>query len=205
VARLRKAALAAVALSALALTSTAASAQALTGSTSEGSEESSMSWAYYSGELTDFTTTPEVFKGAKATAVMVAVGNSSYFRVNVRGISDSEGVKYGAHLHKDGCVSGDGSAAGPHYNITPTIPGPVPGTTTFEVISNKTEVWLDFRVNSEGNARTTANVPFAPKPGERSIVFHGSPTQEEAETGKPVGWAGTRLACVPLKIKSYAR
>ncbi|HJY46613.1 MAG TPA: hypothetical protein VJ301_18500 [Propionibacteriaceae bacterium] len=160
-----------------------------------------MSWGYYSGELTDFTTTPEVFKGAKATAMMVAFGDSSYFRVQVRGISDSEGVKYGAHLHRDACVPGDGSAAGPHYNITPVIPG----TTTFEVINNQTEVWLDFKVNSEGESRATANVPFAPKTGERSIVFHGSPTQKEAETGKPVGWAGTRLACLPLKIKAYSR
>jgi Cu/Zn superoxide dismutase len=160
-----------------------------------------MSWGYHSGELTDFTTTPDVFKGARATAMMVAVGDSSYFRVQVRGIKDSEGVRYGAHLHRDGCATGDGSGAGPHYNITPTIPG----TTTFEVVSAQTEVWLDFKVNSEGNARATANVPFVPKPGDRSIVLHAKTTLRESDGTNPVGWASTRLACLPLKIKSHSQ
>ena len=82
-------------LSALALTSTAASAHALTGSTSGESDGSSMSWGYYSGELTDFeSTTPDVFKGARATAIMIAVDGSSFFRLRVTGIHGDAVGKY---------------------------------------------------------------------------------------------------------------
>ncbi len=32
-----------------------------------------MSWGYYSGEVTDFTTTPDIFEDAKASAVMIGM------------------------------------------------------------------------------------------------------------------------------------
>jgi Cu/Zn superoxide dismutase len=205
VARYRKTAIAAVA-SALLLTATAAYANDLNLSNVVRSTTSSVSWAYYSGGLTDFTTAPEVvnpdvFKGAKATAMMITVGEGSYFRVRIYGLQKSAiGNSYGAHLHEKPCVPGDGSAAGPHYNITPyDLVAKV-----FDVVSDQTEVWLDSKVNSEGNARTTANVPFVPKPGERSIVFHAQPTVHHHTDGGPlVGSAGPRLACLPLKIKSF--
>jgi Cu/Zn superoxide dismutase len=203
VARLRKAAVAAVALSTLALTSSAVSAHAQTGSSSEGSEESSMSWGYSSVPLTDLSpNTNDVFDGGKATAMMVGVGGSSYFRVKIYGLKESAiGERYGAHLHEKQCVAGDGAAAGPHYNITPFNSE----TNLFEVISDRTEVWLDFKVDSEANSRTTANVPFVPKPGDRSIVLHAKTTLRESDGTNPAGWASTRLACVPFKIKSYSR
>ena len=43
-----------------------------------------------------------------------------------------------------------------------------------EVVSNKTEVWLDLEVDSDGDARSTATVSFIPE-GDRSIVLHAGP------------------------------
>ena len=186
-ARLRKAALAAVALSALALTSTAVSAHAQTGSTSKGSKASSMSWGHYSGELTDFkSTAPDLFTGARATAVMIAVDGSSFFRLHVTGIDGSAvGKTYPVHLHEYGCDATDPAAAGGHYNNDKEN-----GVSGWAA-TNKNEVWLNFKVNSEENARSTARVQFVPRAESRSIVIHGD------EAPNP------RLACLPFEIKSY--
>ena len=190
----RKAAVAVVALSALALTSTAASAHALTGSTNEESEESSMSWGYYRGPVIDFTETkPDVFKGASATAIMLGVNGSSFFRVQVTGIDESaiRDAKYGAHLHEGPCVAEHWDQSLGHYNADKMNGAEKP------LISKKTEVWLDFGVSSDAIVKTTASVPFVPKPDERSIVFHALPTNPDD------GKAGDRLACLPFKIKVY--
>jgi len=195
VARFGRAAVAAIALSALAMTSTAASAHALTGSTSKGSKGSRMSWGYRSSELTDLSTaTPDVFDGAKATAMMLSVGDTSYFRVQISGIGKdaSNSVGYGAHLHVGPCVDGDKGPVGAHYN---TSLDPVTGLP--KVISAKTEVWLDFTVNSDGYARTTRNVQFVPEKGNRAIAIHQDPTNPKD------GKAGSKLACLPLEIKSH--
>jgi hypothetical protein len=145
-----------------------------------------MSWGYYSGELTDFTTTPDVFEGAKATAIMIAVDGSSFFRLRVTGIDGSAvGKTYPVHLHKSKCDAEDPAGAGGHYNNDEEN-----GVIGW-VATNKNEVWLSFTVNSEESARSTARVEFVPRPEARSIVIHGD------EAGNP------RLACLPFKIKSY--
>jgi superoxide dismutase, Cu-Zn family len=147
-----------------------------------------MSWGYYRGDLKDYTTTPDVFEGASATAIMIAVDGSSFFRLRVTGIDgDALGNTYPVHLHKSECVAGNPGAAEGHYNDDEEN-----GATEWDV-TNKNEVWLTFTVNSEGNARSTARVEFVPKPDERSIVIHSD------EAGAP------RLACLPFKIKSYSR
>jgi superoxide dismutase, Cu-Zn family len=131
--------------------------------------------------------------------VMISMGDSSYFKLTIRGIDESAiGNEYGAHLHDGKCVAGDGTAAGPHYNTTRDANG------VAAVISDETEVWLDFDVNSEGNARTTANVPFVPPLGEHSIVIHASHTLHETGPDGTVGTAGARLACLPFTIKSFS-
>jgi superoxide dismutase, Cu-Zn family len=131
-----------------------------------------MSWGRYSGELTDFATTkPDVFKGARASAIMIGMDGTSLFRLRVSGIDAKDGA-YGVHLHQGKCVAEDWSAAGPPYNVT----------------------WLDLDVDSQGNARSTATVSFIPE-GQRSIVLHGLPTDPQT------GIAGPRLACLPLDIK----
>ena len=212
VARFRTTAIAALAGSALLLTATAAYAHDL--NRAAGSTTSSMSWAYYSGKLTDIWPGADVYEGASATAMMVSVGDSSYFRVRVSGLHESAaGNSYGAHLHVGPCGIKDPRDAatatvGVHYNTTPLIPGPTPGTTVYTKVSNKTEVWLNFDVNSDRTARDAASVQFVPTPGdkgERSITFHEKTTvHHQIEGGPAAGTAGNKLACLPLKIKNIA-
>jgi Cu/Zn superoxide dismutase len=198
VARFRKAVIAAVALSALALTPTAAYAHdhgvsGETGVALLGSEGSSMGWAHYLGDLIDVSTSDDVFEGARATAVMIGMEGSSYLRLHISGIKESaSGKEYPAHLHEGPCVAGDGAAAGGHYNTQKEAQLPSPW-----LVSDQTEVHLDFEVNPDGYARTTVNVPFVPKPGVRSIVIH---TDETPLAGS----SPARLACLPLTIKVFA-
>ena len=82
-----------------------------------------MSWGFYNGPLTDLSpSTNDPFDGAKATATMMGVGGSTFFRVQVRGLDDSAvGKKYGAHLHQGPCGLDDGRrtpTVGPHYNTS---------------------------------------------------------------------------------------
>ena len=206
--RFRTTAIAALAGSALLLTATAAYARDL--NKAARSTTSSMSWAYYSGELTDIWPGADVYEGARATATMVGVGDSSYFRVQLEGLDeDLVGKEYGAHLHNGPCGITDPNDAatatvGGHYNISPLKPD----TTLPSVISDKTEVWLNLKVNSEGNASDIATVSFIPTPGdgERSITFHEKRTvhHQTDPTGPVVGSAGNKLACLPLKIKKIA-
>jgi Cu/Zn superoxide dismutase len=157
-----------------------------------------MSWGYYSGEVTDYTTTPDIFEDARASAVMIGMDGRSFFRLRVTGIDATDGV-YGVHLHQGKCVAGDsGGLAEGHYNVTwnselKKIMGDVNKTT---------EVWLDLDVDSDGEARSTATVSFIPE-GDRSIVLHALPTLRASDGTNGPGYAGTRLACLPFKIKVY--
>jgi hypothetical protein len=155
-----------------------------------------MSWAFYSGDLTQLSSN-KVYDGARATAMMFGINGETTFRVSIRGLGeDAVGNDYGAHLHTGPCgLAADGITAtvGPHYNTTPA--GSLP------VVSDQTEVWLNFHVSSDGNARDTAVVPFVPTPGEngpRSITFHALQTDSK-------GIAGAKLACLPLDIKKFNR
>jgi len=200
VVRFRKTVIAAAALSALAVTTTTvayAHDLALKRVTSGTSKASSMNWASYRGELTDLSPkTDDVYDGARATAVMMGINNESTFRVTIRGLrEDAIHKKYGAHLHTGPCgLDAVGNATvGGHYNATPAGVPPV--------VNDKTEVWLNFHVNSDRNARATAIVPFVPNGGERSITFHEKTTVHH---GPGVGTAGLKLACLPLDIKKVA-
>jgi Cu/Zn superoxide dismutase len=159
-----------------------------------------MTWGQYSGKLTDYRTNPDpakypdvkpdIFKGARASAVMIGMNGKSLFRLQVKGIDASDGV-YGVHLHRGSCNASSFDDAGPHYNVTwdddlEQILGKV---------NKRTEVWLDLNVDSDGEARSTATVSFIPE-GDRSIVLHALPTATD-------GTAGPRLACLPFKIKAY--
>jgi hypothetical protein len=157
------------------------------------SDDRGMSWGYYAGDLTDFTgTTPDIFKDARASAVMIGMDGRSFFRLRVSGVDAEEGT-FGVHLHQGTCDASDPLKAGPHYNVTwDPIKLAIMGD-----ISEKTEVWLDLDVDSEGDARSTATVSFIPE-GKRSIVLHAAPT---VASGTGVGGAGTRLACLPFTIK----
>jgi len=137
------------------------------------------------GTLQDLQpSTTEPFDGARASLVMVPTrSGGTKFVLRLRGADQAAaGATYGAHLHTGPCVAGDGAAAGPHYNASTTVP---------PVVSDLTEVWLDFTLTRHGRGRSATQVPFAPTPGARSIVIHAMPTD-------PAGAAGVRLACLPV-------
>ncbi|HEX7209729.1 MAG TPA: hypothetical protein VF241_02305 [Propionibacteriaceae bacterium] len=212
--RFRTLAVAALGVSALLLTSSAAYAgdhdfrrhtHFGSGGFGAGSQSASMSWGFYNGPLTDLSpSTKDPFDGAKATATMMGVGGSTFFRLQVRGLDDSAlGNKYGAHLHQGPCgLAADGVTAtvGPHYNTSPLAAD----GKTYTEITDQTEVWLDFKVDAFGNARSTARVDFVPTEGKRSITLHATPTahHQEHATDPAVGTAGAKLACLPLEIRT---
>lgn len=135
-------------------------------------------------DLQPATTSP--FDGARSR-VRVSVGDDrTVVRLRLSGIARSAvGATYGAHLHVGRCVTGDGAAAGAHYNVDVIRGVPTP------TVSDETEVWLDFTVRSDGTAKATARVPFEVEPGDRAVVVH-------AEATAPNGTAGPRLACLPV-------
>lgn len=124
--------------------------------------------------------------GARARLVLAQHGGSSTFVLVVSGVAaEGTGKTYGAHLHTGPCVTGDGAAAGPHYNQS-TVNGVVP-----PVVSDQTEVWLDVTIGPDGRAVAVTHVPFVPSPGNRALVLHEKATDDH-------GTAGARLACLPV-------
>jgi hypothetical protein len=192
--RTRSMAIAALAASALIFTPSSASAHdgLHTRTAVAGSDGSGMGWAHYSGYLTDLSpNTDDVFDGAKASAVMIGVEGSSFFRLQIKGIGRTAGNGYPAHLHNGPCVAGKGALALGHYNTQQEAGFPAPWT-----VNNQTEVHLDFKVNSDRSAQVGVNVPFIPIPEKRSIVIHTDATPQRGSS--PAG-----LACLPLDIKVY--
>jgi len=194
VARTRSMAIAALAGSALIFTPTGAMAQdgQHAGPALASSGSSRMAWAHYQGHLTDLSlSTDDVFEGAKASAVMIGLEGSSFFRLQIAGIDKrAVGKEYSTRLHKGPCVAGQGALALGPYNSQEEAGAPAPW-----LVNDQTEVHLDFRVNSGRRAQASANVPFIPVPEKRSIVIHSDATPS-------VGSLSAGLACLPLDIES---
>ena len=96
------------------------------------------------------------------------------------------GTHLGAHVHVGPCVAGNGGAALAHYNAS---------TATPPVISDQTEVWLDFEISRKGKGRAEAVVPFViPPGGAMSVVIHA------LQTNPDDGLAGPRWACLPVQF-----
>ncbi|MFC9692465.1 hypothetical protein ACFTSF_28210 [Kribbella sp. NPDC056951] len=126
------------------------------------------------------------FDHARAKFLMVQRQGRSLVILKVRGIDQSvAGREFGAHLHTGPCVTGNGAAAGPHYN-SDTVAGIVPPK-----VDETTEVWLDFKVTQAGTGFSLTRVPFTPLPGTRAVVIHEMPTDHH-------GAAGPRQACLPV-------
>jgi Cu/Zn superoxide dismutase len=195
--RARRMAISALAASALIFTASAADGHAgrHTSTHVASSDSSGMGWARYGGYLTDLSpTTDDVFDGAKASAVMIGMEGSSFFKLQITRIDDNaEGNEYPAHLHKGPCVAGQGASALGHYNAQEEAGLPAPW-----LVNTQTEVHLDFTVNSDGSARATANVPFIPFPKKRSIVIH-------TDARPAAGSSPAHLACLPLDIKPFPK
>ena len=123
------------------------------------------------------------FDGATATLELVPHDGATTVVLGLKGIDRSvAGRTFGAHLHTGPCVAGSGSAAGPHYNHSGTVPA---------TVNDQTEVWLDFTVTGGGTGRAVSHVAWVPEPGQRSVVVHERATS-------PDGTAGARLACLPV-------
>jgi Cu/Zn superoxide dismutase len=195
--RARTMAISALAASGLIFTASAADGHAgrHTSTYVASSDSSGMGWARYGGYLTDLSpTTDDVVDGAKASAVMIGMEGSSFFKLQITGIDDNaEGNEYPAHLHKGPCVAGQGASALGHYNTQEEAGLPAPW-----LVNTQTEVHLDFTVNSDGSARATANVPFIPLPKKRSIVIH-------TDARPAAGSSPAHLACLPLDIKPFPK
>jgi Cu/Zn superoxide dismutase len=139
------------------------------------------------GQLRDLQTgTEQPTDHATAQVVAVESNGSTTVSLKVQGLDhDAVGMVLGAHVHVGSCVTGNGSAAGPHYNSTGTMPTAL------------NEVWLDFIVGANGTASAEATVPFAiPAGGAASVVIHA----DETSSGPlpPAGSAGPRWACLPV-------
>jgi Cu/Zn superoxide dismutase len=139
----------------------------------------------FGGHLVDLSaTTADPFGDASAHLVMTPNAHGTLFHLRVKGIDPvATGHRFGAHLHVGPCVAGDAAAAGPHYNVSTTSP---------PLVSDQTEVWLDFTVTASGTGAADTTVPFLPTPGNRSVVIH-------AEATAPDGTAGPRLVCLPVE------
>ena len=190
----RTAAVAAVATTLL-LAPTAAYAHPKDGHGLSGERSTSRSRLAFdrsSGSLRDLDQeVTSALDGASASVRLIGL-RSSFLYLQVEDVDTSAaGKRFGAHLHTGPCVAGDSAAAGGHYNVQ-TLAGVVPPE-----ISEKTEIWLDFDVKSDGEGRSSTTVPFVPTAGERSIVIHAQPTMD---SGAGVGTAGARIACLPLTI-----
>jgi Cu/Zn superoxide dismutase len=138
----------------------------------------------FRGDLVDLSaSTADPFGDASAHLVMTPNAQGTLFHLRVKGIDPAvAGEQYGAHLHVGPCVEGNGAAAGPHYNVSTAVP---------PVVSDQTEVWLDFTVGADGTGASDTTVPFLPTPGARAVVIH-------AEATAPNGTAGARLVCLPV-------
>ena len=191
--RFRTAALAGAAATALLLVPSAAHAHDHGSSSTTSSNHNwgppRLTSASSSSQVTDLQPTLDTPLDHATASVRMYSLFGSIFTLKLKGIDPSAaGMTYGAHLHTGPCVAGQPAAAGPHYNIDA-----INGVTPVEA-SDETEVWLDFKVDRDGNASSRTYVRFVPKPGDRAIIVH-------AEETAPDGTAGARLVCLPLKIR----
>jgi len=141
------------------------------------------------GPLTDLQAAANPTDGASARVQVTQHARGSAASLLVWGIDRAAaGTTYGAHVHSGDCVAGNGAAAGPHFNID------VYNLAQFPVVSNATEVWLDFTVRGDGTGSAVAQVPFAVPAGAASaVVIHALPTDT-------TGAAGARLACLAIDL-----
>ncbi|MBF8190673.1 superoxide dismutase family protein [Nonomuraea sp. K274] len=123
-------------------------------------------------------------QGAQASVTSESTGGTTRTSLVVEGLLPKR--HYGVHLHTKPCGK-DPEAAGPHFQHHAGQ------------INPKSEVWLDLTTDAAGAGRSTSRNNWALDrdrlPG--SLVIHSQPTK----TGGPeVGMAGTRAACLTLKV-----
>lgn len=145
------------------------------------------------GQLRDLqTTTEQPTDHATAQVVAVESNGSTTVLLKVQGLDHgAAGMVLGAHVHVGPCVTGNGAAAGPHYNSTLATPTDV------------NEVWLDFIVAANGTGWAETTVPFLiPAGGAGAVVIHANETSvgPPPTDAPPAGSAGPRWACLPVEF-----
>ncbi|MBB1256929.1 superoxide dismutase family protein [Streptomyces alkaliterrae] len=117
-------------------------------------------------------------------------GGRTSVRLWVDGVEP--GRIFGAHVHTKPCGKAP-EASGPHYQdeVDPVQPSVDP-----RYANPDNEVWLDFKADRTGVARSSARQQWTFRPGEaRSVVIH----EHETHMGEGhAGQAGARLACVTV-------
>lgn len=143
----------------------------------------------FSDPLRDYdTTTAGPFDSATARLQLVGHGAGTTAVLHLRGVDPGvSGRTFGAHLHNGVCGTDQPLLSGGHYNHDAHSGAPE------VVISDQTEVWLDFTVDASGAGDSDSVVRFTPTPGARSVVIHANPTDPTT------GGAGPRLACLPVE------
>jgi Cu/Zn superoxide dismutase len=160
----------------------AAAGLLLAAATAAGATAPDRAWG--AGQLRDLQpATGQLTDRATAQVVATEADGTTTVTLKVQGLDRaSAGTTLGAHVHVGTCVEGAGAAAGPHYNATGG-----------QVVSDETEVWLDFTVQSNGTAQAAATVPFViPGAGAGAVVIHA------LHTDHATGAAGARWACLPV-------
>ena len=140
------------------------------------------------GGLHDYdTASAGPFDGAAARLELVRTPAGATAVLHVSGVDESVARRtFGAHLHNGACATDDPALSDGHYNRD-AHDGHAP-----VVVSDETEIWLDFTVTDAGRATSSAVVRFTPTAGERSVVIHANPTNPAT------GAAGPKLACLPV-------
>ncbi|HET6666514.1 MAG TPA: hypothetical protein VFG98_04425 [Intrasporangium sp.] len=143
----------------------------------------------FSDPLRDYdTTTAGPFDSATARLELVGHGDGTTAVLHVRGVDPSvAGRTFGAHLHDGPCRTDASGASLGHYNHD------VHSGLNPVKVSDATEVWLDFTVDTAGAGNSSSAVRFPLRSGERSVVVHANPTDRNT------GAAGARLACLPAE------
>lgn len=127
-------------------------------------------------------------------------------RVDRAGTSVSVAVRkaaprhtYGVHVHTEPCGA-DPDDAGPHYQH---LRDPNPPSMDPAYANAANEIWLDFRTDRRGDARSRAWHRWAPRPGGAgSVVLHERATSTEPGDA---GMAGARVACFTVPFMGAGR
>lgn len=106
---------------------------------------------------------------------------------------------FGIHVHTRPCGA-DPDDAGPHYQ---NVPDPNPPSMDPAYANSANEIWLDFRTDRHGDARSRAWHPWTPRTGGAgSVVLHERATSTEPGEA---GMAGARVACFTVPFMGAGR
>jgi Cu-Zn family superoxide dismutase len=131
---------------------------------------------------------------AAAELTLHSAGDHTKVTLAVTGFKPNRA--YGAHLHVNPCGK-DPKAAGGHFQHHPEPTATSSPSNNPTYANPQNEVWLDFTTDAEGNAKASADQPWALSPQHRpySLVIHADETMTAPGQA---GVAGARVACLTI-------